>query len=130
MLDVAQVLKACGLQHHVAPDRVTVKEFQKAVLGQRLRSMWRRLGNVDREIAEQRSPFAIGSPDNLVGRTFPADVVMRRDRGEFRDTNGFTEGLCLSGAVILVSDHARNTDIAAEFSEVLDRGADVVGNVE
>ena len=52
MLDVAQVLKACGLQHHVAPDRVTVKEFQKAVLGQRLRSMWWRLSDVDREIAE------------------------------------------------------------------------------
>ena len=34
MLDVAQVLKARGLQHHVAADRVTVEQFQQAVLAQ------------------------------------------------------------------------------------------------
>ena len=36
----------------------------------------------------------------------------------------------LAGAVILVDDHARHADIAAELAEILHRRADIVGDVE
>ena len=66
----------------------------------------------------------------MVARTFAPDVVVGRDRREYRDFHGFGKRGGLAGAVVLVDHDAGDADIAAELLEVVDGGTDVVGDVE
>ena len=87
-------------------------------------------GDLFGEELEHGGPFTAGAADDLVVGGFAADVVVGGDGGEDGDAGGFGEGLGFAGAVILVDDHAGDADIAAHFAEVVDGGADVVGDVE
>ena len=90
----------------------------------------RRLGDVGGQFLEQRRPLRAGAADDFVAGALAADVVVGRDRGQHRDAGVLGEDLGLAGAVVAVDHHAGHADVAAELAEVLDRAADVVGDVE
>ncbi len=117
------------LEHDVAADCIAAEQAEQTVLGQRLRSQRRRLGDVGRELLEQRRPLAAGAADDFVVGALAADVVVRGNRRQHRDADRLGERLRLAGAVVLVDDQAGDADIAAELAEILDRRADVVGDV-
>ena len=101
-----------------------------AVLRQRRRAHRRRVGDVLGSSSNSGPHCAAGHADDLVVGALAADVVVGRDRGQHRDADRLGEGPRLAGAVVLVDDHAGDADIAAELAEILDRRADVVGDVE
>ena len=119
-----------GRQDEVGARRLRREEPQQAVLRQR-RGPHRggerhRIG----ERAEHRAPLALVRTDDLVVRGFLPQVVVLRNRGQYRDAHGIREGRSLAGAVVLVDDQSRDPDVAAELAEVFHRRADVVRDVE
>jgi hypothetical protein len=71
-----------------------------------------------------------GQADDLViGRLAP-DILVARNRAQDRDADRGGEGFASPVPSSLFQDHAGNADIAAHLAEILDRLADVVGDVE
>ena len=68
--------------------------------------------------------------DNFVARALAPNVFVGGYGGKFRNTDCLAECLCLALAIVFVDDHTGNTDIATEFSKVLDGGANVICHVK
>ena len=89
-----------------------------------------RFGDVLREELEDFCPFAAGPADDLVAGALATNVIVSRDRGQYRNPRRIGKCLGFTRAVILVDDEAGNTDVAAELAEVFHRRADVVGDIQ
>ena len=112
------------------PTTSPLKRASSPSCDERGRPVRRRAGDIAREVLEQLRPAPARLAHDLVVRALPADVVVGRDRGEHRNAGRLGEGLRLARAVVLVDHEAADADVAAELAEVLDRRADVVGDVE
>src|SRR5918993_1017788 len=74
------------------------------------------------------SPFWSSGVGRTGGAAATFSASSSKSAAQKAGLNG--EGMRLAGAVVLVDDHAGDADVAAELSEVLDRRADVVRDVE
>ena len=123
--------KVAGSSTTPRPTASPLNRPSSASWRQRRRAVRRRVGDVAAASSSNSgAPAAAGQADDLVVRALAADVLVGRDRGQDRDADRLGEGLRLAGAVVLVDDHAGDADIAAELAEILDRRADIVGDVE